>query len=1394
MCGIAGMVGGAPRRPTLEAMLDALEHRGPDDRGAHFGDDVALGMTRLAIIDLVTGRQPMTTEDGNATIVYNGEIYNFRTLRAELQARGAQFRTQSDTEVVLRAWELDGEACVERLRGMFAFAIWDARHRTLFLARDRVGKKPLYYWHGAGRFAFASEIKALLHHPGPAREVDWTAFHHYLAYGYTPSTRSAFAGIAKLPPGHTATLRGDALTLRRYWTLPAAPVTALSADPVELGERIRLEIREAVRLRLESDVPLGVFLSGGVDSSVVTASMREVTSGRIATFSIGFGAGAASYDELPVAREVAARFGTEHHEEVLEPRAAELAPMIVRAFDEPFADSSAIATFAVAAATARHVKVALSGIGGDETFAGYPRYLGLALSEHWARVPLALRRTAARVAERTLPESFESRNWRDWALRFGAGAELPLPERYFAWTRFFDAAALGTLATPGLQARLAGDPDTDGRGAWQGYGHGEPMDGAFRVDLATYLPEDLLVMADRMSMANSLELRAPFCDHRVIELSLGIAPSLKTRGFRLKGLLKAAYADVLPPAVLGHRKQGFMIPLARWLRGELRPLLEDLLGAERVRARGLFRVERVEAIKAEHMAGRRSHADRLWTLMMAELWLREYLDQGGAWRLDGGGGRTTTTAAAVPGPRAIDGPRRRLRILAVSDVSVLSPEGGAERALWEGARRLAVRGHAVRILSRAPAGVGPRRGRREGVDIVEFSSRRHSLVGFLKSAVLEAQHSAAPLLAEADVLHVHQPLSGYGVLGSGLGRRLPSLYTFHSPAPLEYRLRRRMTAHHLGGVTGLAGMLTLWSIERASLRRATRIQVLSDYMASLLWKLYRLPAERIVKIPGGADLARFQPHPDRSRLRATLGLPLDRPLLLTVRNLESRMGLDTLLDAMAIVSRRMPQAHLLLGGSGSLREALEAQARDRGLDKHVTFLGFIPEDDLPRYYQAVDAFVLPTRELEGFGLVTAEALACGTPVLGTRVGATPEILEPLDPALLFGGEGAEAMAADLLAFLQRQRQDPGAARALREACARYAEAHYDWEHVVSALESTLIALVERSAPAGPPPAACEACDAPLRDSRLLYGGRRYRRCPRCRARRVAVLPSAAEMRCEYEQRYPRRFPPARIDAARRRMLGSLLDRAGRLVAPGGLLDVGCGGGHLMTDAAARGWRPLGVDLSREACAAAQAASARPGVQADAAALPFGSATLDAVTLINVLDHITQPLAAVREAARVLRPGGLLVVRVPHGGFHAGWAHVLGRLGPAVRRREWDTYPVLHVFAFGPRALHRLLDRCDFDVVATVNSRLAAPLLPRAHALAYSPTATVSVGSPEPLPGLGPGLPTDAAAVGPSAVARLAGAAVRAVARGGVGLVWGMSGGRWLIGPSIEIYARRRGGP
>jgi asparagine synthase (glutamine-hydrolysing) len=625
MCGIAGYVG-AGSREVLAAMLPWLAHRGPDGDGMHVEPGVGLGMTRLAIIDREGGRQPMTNEDQSVWLVENGEIYNYRELRARLQARGAAFRTRSDTEVVLRAYEAYGDDCVEHLRGMFAFALWDRRRSRLLLARDRLGKKPLYYREGDGAVIFASEIKALLAHPAVSRRLDPETLHHYLAFGYSPGDRSILAGIASVPPAHLAVADGRGLRTRAYWTLPGPAAPGATVPSAEAPARVRRALVESVRLRLESDVPLGVFLSGGIDPSAIVASMREVTGERIATFTVGFGAADPSFDEAPYARLVARRFATDHHEEILEPRVADLLPAIVRQFDEPFADSSAIATYVVAQATARRVRVALSGIGGDETFAGYPRYLGLSLSERYRRWPGPLRGLARAAVRALARESEGGADWGARARRFVAGAEAALPDRYLGWTRFFDDADLRRLATPSLSARWTATVDRRQRAAFAAGAAGDPVDAAFRVDLATYVPDDLLVMADRMSMAHGLELRAPFCDHRLVELSLAIAPRDKLAGGRLKAVLKAAFADVLPREVLARRKQGFMIPLGRWLRTDLREAMEDLLSGDRVRARGLFVPAAVDALKREHLERRRSHADRLFCLMMLELWMRSALD------------------------------------------------------------------------------------------------------------------------------------------------------------------------------------------------------------------------------------------------------------------------------------------------------------------------------------------------------------------------------------------------------------------------------------------------------------------------------------------------------------------------------------------------------------------------------------------------------------------------------------------------------------------------------------------------------------------------------------------------------------------------------------------------
>ena len=632
MCGIAGFAGRGDRA-LLERMLKVMLHRGPDDAGMWMAPGVGLGMRRLAIIDVPGGHQPMANEDQSLQVIFNGEIYNFRELRTDLARRNHRFRTQSDTEVLLHLYEEEGPALVERLRGMFAFALWDAPRDTLLLARDRLGKKPLYYWQGGGTFLFASEIKALLEYAGVAREVDARALGHYLAFGYTPRDRSILRDIRKLPPGHIMLVRGGNTTLHRYWDLAAAgpEVAGRPARPwPELLEATRAHIQDAVRARLVSDVPLGVFLSGGIDSAAVVAAMRRVASGPIRTFSIGYGPEAASFDELGEARATARHFETEHHEEVLSPRVADLLPRLVAAFDEPFADSSALPTFLVSQAARAHVTVALSGIGGDEAFAGYPRHLGAWLSLGYARLPQILRGAAAAAVPALIPETMRSRNWGSWARRFAAGGLLPFPERYLRWTALLDPEGQEALLAPDLlaEARTAWDA-ADGRAALA-VRPGDPLEGMFLADTTTYLIDDLLSMADRMTMAHSLELRAPFCDHLLVEFAAAIPASLKLRGLRLKGLLRAALSPWIPSEILHRPKRGFMLPLGQWLQTDLAPLLDDYLSPDVLRGRGWFRPEGVAALRRAHAEGRRNAADPLWALVVLEAWQRQYLDGRGA--------------------------------------------------------------------------------------------------------------------------------------------------------------------------------------------------------------------------------------------------------------------------------------------------------------------------------------------------------------------------------------------------------------------------------------------------------------------------------------------------------------------------------------------------------------------------------------------------------------------------------------------------------------------------------------------------------------------------------------------------------------------------------------------
>ena len=625
MCGICGLLApsgaGAPDRAAVESMLDALRHRGPDDGASTPLGRCVLGHRRLRVIDLETGEQPVTDESGELVAVFNGELYNFQTLRAELAAAGHEVRGTGDTPVIPHLYEEHGERFVERLHGMFALALWDGRRERLLLARDRVGKKPLLWTRLAdGTLAFASELKALMRLPSVSREVDLAALDAFLALQYVPGPGTALRGIQKLAPGHYLVADADGVRLEPYWE-PRPLELQLPAD--EWLERLRANVREAVRKRLVADVPLGALLSGGIDSSIVVSQMAQLQREPVRTFSVGFADG--RYDERAQARLVAERYGTVHEEVLLEPDAAEMLPRLAAAYDEPFGDSSALPTYLVSEVARRAVTVALVGDGGDEGFAGYERYRAHALAGRLDVVPDAALRAGAR-ALRALPSGrrelrapaaraarFLEAAAADPATRYGRLMEIfPAPLRERLWT----PAALAELGRPRSAADLLGPPPAPG------------ITGLQRLDLTSYLPGDLLYKADIASMACSLELRAPFLDHEVLELGLGLPDSLKVAGGRGKAALRRAFSRDLPPEILRAGKRGFGVPVARWFRTDLRDLAGDLLLGERAAARGLFRREAVETLLADHAAARADHGARLWSLVMLELWHQEHVDAG----------------------------------------------------------------------------------------------------------------------------------------------------------------------------------------------------------------------------------------------------------------------------------------------------------------------------------------------------------------------------------------------------------------------------------------------------------------------------------------------------------------------------------------------------------------------------------------------------------------------------------------------------------------------------------------------------------------------------------------------------------------------------------------------
>ena len=625
MCGIYGIIqlDGATADPALMPIMGRVTmHRGPDDEGLHADGPCAIGIRRLSIIDLAGGHQPLSNDDGTLWLVCNGEIYNFRELRQELIALGHRFKTASDSEVILHSYAQYGDEFIQRLNGMFGFALWDARRQRLIVGRDRLGIKPIYLYRDARRLAFASEAKALLTLPGVSTQLDPSALHSYLNLGYVAAPQSIFRGIAKLPPASMLIVEGGRIEERRYWRVSAAIDRTVGED--EWVERVRARLDEAVRMQMVSDVPIGAFLSGGIDSSAVVGLMAAHSDQPIRTYAIGFKGSAADefYNELPHARRVADLFHTEHREIVVRPDVVALLPRLLWHMDEPLSDTAFITTYLVSQFARRDVTVILSGVGGDELFGGYRRYLGNHYQAYFDRLPAWARRAASALGER-LPSDRHSPllNFSRLAKGFLATAGMPFEERYRAYLQVFTLQEVQRL----LRFNSAAHPDTI-TAAFRNAGGADALNRMLTVDAETQLPDDLLMLTDKMSMATSLECRVPLLDHELVELAASIPEEVKIRGGRLKHVLKDAVSGLLPRDILERKKRGFGTPMGAWLKQDLAPLVRGLLSESVVKSRDLFHFPAVQELIGLHEANRVDGTDRLLALLNLEIWSRLYLD------------------------------------------------------------------------------------------------------------------------------------------------------------------------------------------------------------------------------------------------------------------------------------------------------------------------------------------------------------------------------------------------------------------------------------------------------------------------------------------------------------------------------------------------------------------------------------------------------------------------------------------------------------------------------------------------------------------------------------------------------------------------------------------------
>ncbi|GJG86383.1 hypothetical protein tb265_15640 [Gemmatimonadetes bacterium T265] len=1019
MCGIVGVVGPASR--SLEARLaracEVMRHRGPDDAGLSVGEDVAFGFRRLSILDLsAAGHQPMQAGDGRLTLVFNGEIYNFRELRRALEARH-HFESHTDSEVLLHGFaEWGWEGLLARVDGMFAFAIWDAHARTLYAARDRVGKKPLYFSRRGGSLYFASTLHAVLELLPCTPDVSTAALDAYLTYQAVPAPMTMYEGVEHLPPAHALVFDADrgTTTVTRYWDLLFAP--KLRESEQDVLEQTDTLLRASVRKRLVSDVPLGAFLSGGVDSGLIVSMMAQESSSAVEAVVIGFDD--PKFDERQYARAVAQRWGVRLHEDVIGPSELRALPEIVWHYGQPLADVSIVPSYAVARLARRHVTVALNGDGGDEVFGGYARPVVARAAAAYRRAPAAARAVIAGA----LARQAHGRLRRAWMLAEagrGSARDAFVYDRGF---RSFRDEAYG----PALQG--AEHPDALYGAVWDRAPGEDDVDRALYGDFATYLPDQLLVKMDVATMAHSLEARSPFLDRALIEFAARIPTAVRLKGYATKYLLKRLAERYLPHDVIYRRKRGFVAPVGQWMSTAHAPLLRAVLDGRTFQRRGWVRPAFVRRMLDEHARGARDWGEQLWTLLVLETWARQSIDR----TL----GRNDPIDALREGA---DGPARPfVRHTGAAPIETMQIGMG-----WFGEEAGGLNRYYHGLTASLPD-VGVRvRGVVAGSDAVVQTSGGAVEAMAPQTAPLRerwrrTRDAVRQFVADPTRKLVVSHFALYTYPALGLLRGRPLVVHFHGPWALESEVEG----------AGWASVRTKHRFETAVYRTASRCVVLSRAFERVLHERYGVPRDRIRVVPGAVDVDRFATGASRGEARRRLGWPADQPIVLAVRRLARRMGLEDLVDAVPEIRRRVPDVLVLIAGKGAIAGELQRRIDGLGVQDSVRMLGFVADEDLPLAYRAATVSVVPTVALEGFGLIVAESLAAGTPALVTPVGSLPEVVEGLSRDLVLGATGPAAIADGIGRALDGTLPLPDAA-----ACERFARERYSWPVVAAQIRA-----------------------------------------------------------------------------------------------------------------------------------------------------------------------------------------------------------------------------------------------------------------------------------------------------------------------------------------------------